>query len=215
MTVFLPVSLLAQDTGAAMVRGNDGVLVNGNRLPGSMAIFPDALIETPRNTVARIELPGSAADVNAETMVQYQTNELVLDHGTVAVNTARAFRVRVGCITITPVNADWTHYEVTDVDGKVTVSAIKSDVYIEARTGKAQEAKQGPNKSRTIVREGEQKSREEKCAAAGPQPDHVAAYGAIMNSPYVKWPALVAVGVLACLGLCHSDDPISPSKPSK
>jgi len=63
------------------------------------------------------------------------------------------------------------------------------------------------------VRESEQKSREEKCGGAAPQPNHQAADGAIMNSPYVKWPTLGAIGVLACLGLCHDDDPVSPSKP--
>src|SRR5215831_12316477 len=171
-----------------MLHGSDGVLVNGGPLPGSMAIFPDALIETPKAGVARIEVSGSAADINAETVVQYQTDELALDHGTVSVNTSRAFRVRVGCITVTPVKADWTHYDVTDLDGRVTVSALKGDVYLDAHTNTAQEAKQGPEKSRTIAHEGEQKSREEKCAAAGPPPDHLAAYGAIMNSPYVKWP---------------------------
>ena len=206
-------SLLGQETGAAMLHSNNGTLVNRNPAPASLAIFPDDLIETPKDAVARIELTGSAADINAETVVQYQADELVLDHGTVSVNTSRSFRVRIGCITITPVNADWTHYDVTDIDGKVTVSALKSDVYIDAHSKSPQDVKKGESKSREIVREGEQKSREEKCAAAAPQPDHLAAYGAIMNSPYVKWPTLGAIGVIACLGLCHDDDPISPWKP--
>jgi len=196
-----------------MLHSNGGVLVNRNPAPASLAIFPDALIETPKDAVARIELTGSVADINAETVVQYEDDELVLDHGTVSVNTSRQFRVRVGCITITPVNADWTHYDVTDLDGKVTVSALKSDVYIDARSKSPQDVKKGESKSREIVRESEQKSREEKCGGAAPQPDHLAAYGAIMNSPYVKWPTVAAIGVIACLGLCHGDDPVSPSKP--
>ena len=206
-------SLLSQETGAAVLHSNHGTLVNKNPAPASLAIFPDALIETPKDAVARIELTGSAADINAETVVQYQADELVLDHGTVSVNTSRAFRVRVGCVTIIPVNADWTHYDVTDLDGKVTVSALKGDVYIDAHSKSPQGVKKGESKSREIVREGEQKSREEKCGETAPQPDHLAAYGAILNSPYVKWPTLGAIGVIACFGLCRGDDPISPSKP--
>lgn len=209
----LPVSLLGQETGAAMLHSTGGVFVNGNSAPASLAIFPDALIETQRNAVARIELTGTAADINQESMVQFEADELALDHGTVSVNTSRAYRVRVGCITVTPVNADWTHYDVTDVDGKVTVSALKSDVYVETRTKNLQDVKKGEGKSREIVHEGERKSREEKCAGAAPEPDHVPGHGPIMNSPYVKWPTVGVIGVIACLGLCHGDDPISPSKP--
>ena len=213
LLAILPVSLLGQETGAAILHSKGEVLVNKSPAPASLAIFPDALIETPKNAVARIELTGSAADINEESMVQFETDELALDHGTVSVNTSRAFRVRVGCITVTPVNADWTHYDVTDIDGKVTVSALKNDVYIDSRSRNPQDVKKGESKNREIVNQGEQKSREEKCAAGYPQPDHLAAYGAIMNSPYVKWPTFAAIGVVACLGLCHDDDPLSPSKP--
>ncbi len=215
MVIILPVSLLADDSGGAMLHSTGNVLVNKNLAPASLAIFPDTLIETPKDGVARIELTGSTADINGETVVQYESDELVLDHGTVSVNTSRALRVRVGCITVTPVNADWTHYDVTDLDGKVTVAALKNDVYIENHSKNAREVKKGVGNSRDIVREGEQKSREEKCAGAGPQPDHLSAYGAIMNSPWAWGTGIVAAGVIACLGLCHSDDPISPSKPSK
>ena len=215
MPVILSVSLLADDTGAAMLHSNNGVLVNKSPAPASLAIFPDDLIETPKDAAARIELSGSAADINTETVVQYEAEELVLDHGTVSVNTSRAFRVRVGCITVTPVNSDWTHYDVTDLDGKVTVSALKNDVYIDTHSKSPQDVKHGANKNRDIVRESERKSREEKCAGAVPQPDHLAGAGAIMNSPYVKWPTVAGIGAIACLGLCHDDDPISPSKPTK
>jgi hypothetical protein len=64
------------------------------------------------------------------------------------------------------------------------------------------------------VREGEQKSREEKCAAADVK-SAIAAKGAILNSPWVQWPAIGAIaGGTACLlFVCVNDDPISPSKP--
>jgi len=214
MIAILPVSLLADDTGAAMLHSTGGVLVNKNAAPASMALFRDDLIETPKDVVARLELPGSTADINAETMLQFEGDELVLDHGSVSVNTSRLLRVRVGCVTVTPVNADWTHYDVTDRDGKVTVSALKNDVYIDAHRSDAQQAKHPSSSDRTIVKEGETKSREEKCGAPIlKESGHFAGRGAIMNSPWVKWPSVIVVGGIACFALCKNDDPVSPSKP--
>ena len=216
MMVIIPVSLLAQDT--AMLHSTGGVMVNKNQAPASNAIFPDDLIETPQGVMGRIEAPGSTADIAPNTMVQFEGDELVLDHGGLSVNTSRLLRVRVGCVTVTPVNADWTHYDVTDLDGKITISAQKNDVYVDARSSKPEKVleKEGqPSHSdREIVHEGEQKSREEKCV--GPpvkESGRVAGRGAIMNSPYVKWPARVGIAVLTCYALCHSDDPLSPAVP--
>jgi hypothetical protein len=48
----------------------------------------------------------------------------------------------------------------------VTVSALKSDVYLDARSNNPKDAKQAAQSGRVVVREGEQKSREEKCGAA-------------------------------------------------
>ena len=168
MAVILPVSLFAQENAAALLRSSGtGVLVNKNPSPESIALFPDDLIETPKSIVARLEITGSAADIGPETMVQFESDELALDHGNVSVNTTRGLRVRVGCLTVTPVNvSERTQYDVSDLDGKVTVNAAKNDVYIDARSKKPQEAKNPSRSSRDLVREGEQKSREEKCGGA-------------------------------------------------
>jgi hypothetical protein len=137
----------------------------------------------------------------------------VLDHGSLSVNTSRVLRVRVGCVTVTPVNEDWTHYDVTDVDGKVTVSALKNDVYIDSRSAKPQDAKQPTRSDRTIVKEGEQKSREEKCGAAIVQQPHYAGIGAILNSPWAVGAGGLAIVAITCFALCQNDNPVSPAKP--
>jgi hypothetical protein len=213
MMVVLPISLFADDTGAAILRSNPGVLLNKSPAPGSSALFPNDFVETPQKAVARIEAIGYSADINPETMVRFEGDELYLEHGSLSVNTSRGLRVRVGCLTVTPVNNDWTHYDVKDVDGKVEVSALKSDVYIESRSSKPEQAKQSDH-GRSIVREGEQKSRDEKCGKAAPETSGaIAGKGAILNSPYVKWSAVGIVGFLLCVGVCHGDDPISPAHP--
>lgn len=123
--------------------------------------------------------------------------------------------MHAGCIRATPAVMGWTQYVVTDVDGKVVVAAHKSDVNIER--GKTQSQQQAADKrsERVTVREGEQATREEKCAAAIRPPDYVAGKAAFFNT----WEGVLAGGVvavvIACLGLCHDDDPASPSNPSK
>jgi hypothetical protein len=216
MVVILPVSVLADDNAAAMLRSKGtGVLINKNPAPSSTALFPNSLIETQKDAVARIETSGSTAEINAETMVQFNGDELVLDHGTVSVNTSRGLRVRVGCLTIRPVNnTEWTHYDVTDVDGKVTVSALKNDASIDSQSSAAQQTKQSVRSNRVIVHEGEQKSREEKCGGADMRKTgSIAGKDGILNSTLVQRAGFAITGALICLGLCHNDDPISPSGP--
>jgi hypothetical protein len=215
MAVILPASLFAQENAAAILRSSGtGVLVNKNSSPESIALFPDDLIETPKSVVARLEITGSAADIGPETMVQFESDELALDHGNVSVNTTRGLRVRVGCLTVTPVNlSERTQYDVSDLDGRVTVNAAKNDVYIDARSKKPQEAKNPSRSSRDVVREGEQKSREEKCGGAYLRGDSRPALGPWMNSMWAKILAGGVAGTIGCLGLCHDDDPASPSKP--
>jgi hypothetical protein len=179
-----------------------------------VALFSDDLIETQKEAAARIEMAGSTADINPETVVQFEGDELVLEHGSVSVNTSRVLRVRVGCITVTPVNSDWTHYDVIDTDGKVTVTALKNDVYIDAKSKNPQEAKQPTQSSRTLVKEGERKSREEKCGAAPIKWSEVyAGRGAILNSPWAIGGGTAVIISITCYALCQSSNPVSPSKP--
>jgi hypothetical protein len=218
MIVILPVSLSAQDTSAAILRSNGvGVLVNRNPAPASAALFSNDLVETQKTAVARIESAGSTADVSSETMVEFEGSELALDHGSLSVNTSRGLRVRVGCVTVTPVNDEqWTHYDVIDRDGKVSVSALKNDVYIDARSSNFQQTKQSAHSTRVTVREGEQKSREERCGVGDMKTpgSGLPGVGAMMNSPWAIGAGIAGVATIVCLGLlCRNDDPISPTKP--
>lgn len=212
MIVIVPGSLVAQGTDRALLHSDGGTWLNGNPAPESSAIFPDALIQTPKDHSARLDADGSTVTVQPDTIVQFEGDELVLDHGGLQLNTARQMRVRVNCITIIPVTAEWTQYDVSDVDGKVKVVAYKNDVKIHSKNGVARKAKQG-EWSDTIVREGEQATRDERCGALIKPADGIDANGAILNSLSAKVAGGVVVIVLACLGLCHGDDPISPAKP--
>lgn len=218
LVVLLPALLLSQEPSSAMLRSNGlGVLVNKTGVPASIALMRNDLIETQRGAVTRIETTGSTADVNPETMVQFAGDELVLDHGSLSVNSSRGLRVRVGCVTITPVNpSTWTQYDVVDRDGKVTVSALKSDVYLDARSSNVQPVKKSAQSNRSIVRETEQKSRDENCGGAQPPRGSGvgAGAGAWLNNPWVIGGA-AAAAVAVCIGICRREDPLSPDSPRK
>jgi hypothetical protein len=213
MIVVVPVSLFAQVTDRAMLHSDGGTWLNGNPAPESSAIFMDALIQTPKEHSAKIDAEGSAATVQPETIVQFEGDELVLDHGGLQLTTERQMRVRVNCITVTPINAAWTQYDVTDVDGRVKVVAYKNDVRIHYRGSLLQKSKQGGASSDVIVHEGEQATRDERCGAAIKPADGIAADGEWLNSTAAKVGGSFIVAGLICLGVCRSPNPISPTKP--
>lgn len=207
-----PPSLFAQAPDRALLHSDGGTYLNGNPAPETSAIFSDALIQTQKEHSATIDADGSTALLQPETIVQFEGDELVLDHGDVQVNTGRQMRVRVNCMTVVPVTAERTQYEVTDIDGKIKISAYKNDVKVHYRAEGMRKSRPAES-SDSIVHEGEQTMRQEKCGAAINPADVVDAKGAILNSVWAKGTGLAAIGVVACLGLCHHDDPVSPSKP--
>jgi hypothetical protein len=214
MLAILPVSLLADDTAGAILRSNGTVLVNKQPAPVSSAIYRDDLIETREGATARIQASGSMADINPKTMLQYENGELALDHGSLEINTSGGWKVRVGCIMVAPTkDAVSTRYGVADMNGRITVLALSGDVYIDTLSSAFPEAKQPAHPSRTIVHQGEQISRNEKCGAdeSTQQP----AIRPILDSIWAKGVGLGAIGVLTCWALCRSGAPVSPSDPSQ
>ena len=210
LIAILPVSLSGQDSGAAMLHHTGGVLLNRSSAPLSSAIFPGDVVETPTNTSASITLAGSRITINSETIVQFEGDEILLEHGNVFVETSQSFRVRAACVLAVPAVPDFTQYEVTDRDGKVTVYAYKRDVNIDSRSSNHREAKTGKS-DQVSVHEGEQKSREDKCGAGIIQTASAGAKNGILNSSWAKWAGIGTVGTIACVALCRSDDPVSPS----
>jgi hypothetical protein len=216
LSAILPVSLAAQETAGAMLRGSgSGVFVNGSPAPPSIALFRGDFIETSKDAVARLEITGSTADIAPQTIVQFDGDELVLDHGGLSVDSSRGLRVRVGCITVVPVNdAMRTHYEVADENSHLTVSSLTSDTFIDAHSKDRKQVKESARSQRTIVREGEQKSREDRCGPGYADGSTPAAKGALLNSAWARILGGGAITALTCWALCfQNSNPISPSKP--
>jgi hypothetical protein len=224
LIVAAPALISAQSTERAILHNNGGTSLNKSPAPDTSAIFPDYLIETEKGHIATIDADGSSVTVQPETVVQFEVDELDLDHGFLQLTTSRELKVRVNCLTVIPVTTDRTQYDVINIDGKVKVIAHQNDVRIHAKESVGRKATQGESSpgrptgrssgrsSDVIVREGHESTRDEHCGAAAKATDGVAAKGAIFNSVWAKGAGLGGIGLL-CILLCRSDDPISPSWP--
>lgn len=208
MIAIVPASLDAQVADRGLLYSGGGTWLNESPAPAVTAIFPDSLVQTQSGHSARINMEGTTVLIASETLLQFQGNELTLDHGNLNLDTTRGTKVLIGCIMVTPVTSDRTQYNVTDVDGRVKVIALKNDVKIHLH-GAMRKSKQDSS-SDLIVREGEQATRRDRCGAFT-QPTQ--GDGPILGRPLAWGVGLVIAGAVACLGLCHEDDPVSPSKP--
>jgi len=207
----LPISLMAQDSAQAMLHDDGGVWLNGSVAPNSSAIFLHDLVQTQKGNWAKIDADGSTVTVDSETIVQFEGDELVLEHGSLQLNTSRGMKVRVNCITVTPLTPDWNRYDVTDVDGRVMVAAHQNDVKIHYQGAAARRSRLATS-SDVTVHQGEQVTREERCGAPARPADTVGAAMATLDTPWAIGIGAAAIGVLTCWALCRGDEPVSPSK---
>jgi hypothetical protein len=207
----LAASLMAQELGRAMLHSDGGAWLNGKPAPNSSAIFPHDLVQTRNESTAKIDVEGSTVTIQPDTLVQYEGDELVLDHGSLQLNSGRGMKVRVNCVTVIPLTQERTRYDVIEATGKVMVVARDNDVKIHYRGVAARQSK-GARAADLTVHRGEQVSPDERCSAES-QPAALDARGAILNSPWARGTGIVAVGVLTCWALCRGDEPVSPDKP--
>ena len=181
MAVVLPTSLMAQDSARAMLHNEGGAWVNGNSAPTSSTIFTHDLVRTQKENRARIDADGSTVTVEPETIVQFEGDELILEHGSLQVNTFRGMRVRVNCVTVSPPAQEWARYDVTDVDGRVLVLAHQNDVKIHY-SGPATWRSKHVELADVTVYQGGQATHEERCGEAPKTPARRRANLAILDS---------------------------------
>jgi hypothetical protein len=217
LVVWLPASLQAAETKSAVLHSQGGVWVNGMEAADASAVFPGDLLETKPGFSASLSADGSTVSIQPESVVKFEDNLLVLDHGNLLVGTTTGMRVRVHCITVIPVSdTEWTQYEVTDVNGNMQVAAHKKDVRLEPEGNhvKAPSAgTTGETSGGNTVHEGEQVSRREsEACGAAPNP------ASVLKGINPVWVAAGAVGtgILICwLAHCFGggSGPVSPDKP--
>lgn len=182
-----------------MLYGDD-VSVNNSVIPKSIAIFPGDVLAT-KGASATVVDTGSSATVTADSLVDYQKNNLRLEHGDLAVTTSVGMSVRVGCVVVTPADEVTTQFEVRDLDGKIIIDAQKGDLII------------SENKQHEKLLEGQEGTRRDEKCRAGTGSESAATQG-ILDSKTAKIVGSGIVGgVLLWLLIDESGTPLSSWQP--
>jgi hypothetical protein len=214
MVLLFPLSLLAADTGSAVVHSSGGVWVNGAEVSDSTTVFSGDLLETKAGFVADLASEGSSVLIQGESIVKFQGDYLVLEHGSVAVGTSTSMSVHVNCINVEPLSNDRTQYDVTNLSTKVEVRAHKDDVNIR-RGGTLRKTSAESNSSESgTVHEGQQAMRDESITCGAAAVPHGA--GTAVNTKWLEIGGGAGGGALVlCLLLCKGSkqSSVSPSQP--
>jgi hypothetical protein len=214
MLILTPTCLLAADTGSAIVHSTGGVWVNGSEVTDSTTIFAGDSLETKPGFVANLDAQGSSVLIQPESIVKFQGDYLVLEHGSVDVGTSTSMSVHVNCIKVDPLTQARTQYDVKDLSGKVEVAAITKDVNI---TKSGSLPKTSPKNAATLsttVHEGQTDTRYETSVCGASTLPHGA--GNTVNTKWLEIGGGAGGGVaVLCLILCKSKSKssISPSEP--
>jgi hypothetical protein len=211
LLVLFPAAMYAADSSAAMLYTNGPAWVNGAHVPrSSSAIFSGDLLQTRFDSVANINEPGSAITVYSDSLVQFETTAIRIEHGGVTVSTSRQVGTIAGDVKVTPASHSWTEFNVVDTDGTVRIAARKGDLTIS--DGKdvfalAQGQETTRNESANDTDTGN-KHKKRGGGAAAP-----AAGGGILNSPLAVGIGGAAIAGVGAWVLIQDDNPASPSKP--
>lgn len=214
MVILFPLSLVAADSGSAVLHSEGGVWVNGFEISGSTVVFPGDLLETKPGFVANVDAEGSSVVIQPESVVKFQGTFLSLEHGSVSVGTSTSMSVHVSCMKVEPVSSERTQYDVADVSGTMQVAAHKNDVNITEGGVLQKTNAQGTSPIASVVHEGQQATRVVSAACgAAPRPEGA---GNGLNTKWLEIGGGIGGGVIVlCILLCkgHGSSSMSPSDP--
>jgi ferric-dicitrate binding protein FerR (iron transport regulator) len=216
LLLIVPASLFAADQPAAMLYSHGAALLNGNSIARSSAIFSGDLIQTNADSAANINASGSIVLVLNDSLVQYQGNAVMLEHGGVTISTSKLLATRAGDVTVSPAATVWTEFEVRDVDGRVQIAARKGDLTIRDDQGtttlpQGQQTTRDESQPQDNSQSQDDNKKKKERAEGGPVAP--AAGGGTLNSPVaIGIGGAVIVGVTAWV-LSRSSAPASPSVP--
>jgi hypothetical protein len=202
MIAVFPASLMAADSGAAMLYAKGTAWINGANVPRSSAIFPGDLVQTKPQSLANINAPGSSVMILSDSLVKFEDNAVSIEHGSVTVATSKGMSTHAGEVTVVPASSGWTEFEVTDVNGRVQIVAHKGDVSI----SDGSQTSTLPQGQETTRDESQAKKKKREGGGAAP-----AAAAGVLDSTLVTGIGAAAVGGLVTWVLLQGDEPASPS----
>jgi hypothetical protein len=212
LLLVFPGSLMAADSGAAMLYADGAAWLNGVHVPKSSAVFAGDLVQTRSDSAANIHAPGSSVTVLGDSLVQFDGASLKVEHGGVSISTSKGMATTAGDVRVAPASSAWTEFNVTDNDGTVRIEARKGDLTITDDQGTAtlQQGQQTTRDEQSPDQADNNKKNNNKKRVAGAAP---AAGGGMLNSPVaIGLGAAAIVGVTTWV-LIQSSNPVSPSEP--
>src|SRR5580658_760565 len=218
LLLIVPASLVAADSGAAMLYADGAAWLNGSHVPKSSAIFAGDLVQTRSDSAANIHAPGSSITVLGDSLVQFEGVSLKVEHGAVSVSTSKGVATTAGDVRVAPASNAWTEFNVTDVDGTVRIAARKGDLTVTDDNGtvtlaqgqettrdeQSQPPQQPPDQSDNNKKKNDKKRAEGAAPAAG---------GGVLNSSVAIGTGAAAIGGVTAWVLLQSSNPVSPSTP--
>jgi hypothetical protein len=214
-----PGSVLAADSGAAMLYARGAAWLNGAHVPTSSAIFSGDLVQTRSDSGASINAPGSSITVLGESLVQFEGASLKVEHGGVSVATSKGVATTAGDVRVAPASNAWTEFNVTDTDGTVKIAALKGDLTVTDDAGTVtlaqgqqttRDEQTSDQSSQSTDKDKDKDKKKNKKRADGAAP---AAGGGALNSPLVIGIGAAAVAGVTAWVLIRNDNPVSPSQP--
>lgn len=202
MIAVLSTAAHASDENVAVVQALRTAWLNGALIPRISAIFPGDIVQT-KSELADIDAFGSKVLILKDSLLTYRSNEVELERGAVSVATSRALVAKVGNLTVRPVSANWTEFQVTDTDGTINIMARKGDLSLADETGTST-----LNAGQETTRESPAQKPKKRSAGAAP-----AALRSLMDSKAALIVGAAAIGGVTGWVLWRSDDPISPDTP--
>jgi len=206
LVVLLPGATLAADAPGGVVYGTGSVYLDGSQLANSMPVTTGSVVETKDMSIAHVDMNGSTAMLQANSIVRLKEGGIALDRGSVAMATGKSLKVFARDFEITPTTGDWTQFEVERTGGLIHISALKNDVEIKCGA-------QAP----TVIREGHDLKRADaqNCGLAAKDSEGAPAAekGPLLLSPWAYGIGLGAAGAILGWTLTHGSNPISPDAP--
>jgi hypothetical protein len=209
LLLIVPGSLIAADSGAAMLYADGAAWLNGSHVPKSSAIFAGDLVQTRSDSAANIHASGSSVTVLGDSLVQFEGASLKVEHGGVAVSTSKGMATTAGDVRVAPASNAWTEFNVVDTDGTVRIAARRGDLTITDDQGTTT-LQQGQETTRDEQSDQTDKKNKNRKRAVGAAP---AAGGGVLNSPVAIGVGGAAIVGLTVWVLVKSDNPVSPSQP--
>jgi hypothetical protein len=201
MLAVVPGSLLAANSGAAMLYAKGTAWLNGGAVPNSSAIFPGDLVQTKSDSLANINAAGSSVMVQPDSLIKFEGNAVAVNHGGVSITTDKALQTHAETLTVSPASNAWTEFDVNNSNGKVQIIARKGDLSIDDGSGTTTLA-QGQETTREVSK------KDKRGGGAAP-----AAGGGLLDSPIVVAAGGAAIGALVTWVALQSSNPTSPAVP--